>query len=727
MTTTLVSLLVVVTAAAPRPDRPVTAKRPVADTYHGVTVSDDYRWLEDGDAAEVKSWSDAQNAVARSHLDRLPGRPALRQRISAIMSYEAPIYDALIERGGKIFASKRLPPAQQPVIVLLESLDDLASERVVYDPNKEDPGGSTYFDWYVPSHDGRLLALSLSKAGSEDGTLHILEVDSGRMLPDRIPRVQYATAGGDVAWKADGSGLWYTRFPAPGERQGRDQYFFQQIWWHKLGTPVAQDRYVFGKDQPRIAEHSLETSRDGKWVLVRVANGDGGEAAFYLASANPEATWQKVAAFEDKVFHGHFGPDGALYLLSRQGAPRGKILRLAPGKTVLAEATQVVPQGRGVIVEYEVTASRIWVVEMEGGPSQLRSQPLTGGTGTLVTTPPVSSVTGLQRLGSDDTVVFGNSTYLEPPAFYRVGAGQETPRKTALQRRSLVSFADSEVLLAFATSKDGTKVPLTIVKRKGTRLNGNNPTLLFGYGGYGISTRPSFQETRRVWIERGGVLALAGLRGGGEYGEEWHEAGKLTRKQNVFDDFAACAKWLIDNKYTRSSKLAVQGGSNGGLLMGAFFTQHPGLARAVVTSVGLYDMLRSERSPNGEFNITEFGSVKDQAQFQALHAYSPYHRVQDGVQYPAILLITGANDARVDPANSRKMTARLQASGTRRPVLLRTSAETGHGIGTSLSKRIEEVVDVYAFLFSELGVKAGKETSVRQGARSPRPPRAGAP
>jgi prolyl oligopeptidase len=727
MTTTLVSLLVVVTAAAPRPDLPATPKRPVADTYHGVTVSDDYQWLEDGSAPEVKSWTEAQNAVARAHLDGLPGRQALRRRISAIMSYEAPSYDRLTERGGRIFAVKRQPPAQQAMIVLLKSLDDLTSERVVYDPNKEDPTASTYFDWYVPSDDGRLLALSISRAGSEDGTLHILDVDSGKMLPDRIPRVQYPTAGGDVAWKADGSGLWYTRFPAPGERQGRDQYFFQQVWWHKLGTPVSQDRYVFGKDQPRIAANDLTTSRDGKWVLVRVANGDGGEAAFYLASAaTPDAPWRQVAAFADKVFDADFGPDGALYLLSRRDAPRGKILRLAPGKTVLAEATQVVPQGRGVILDYEVTDSRIWLAEMEGGPTQLRSQPLAGGTGTLVTTLPVPSVYGLERLGGGDTIVFSNASYLQPPGFYTIAGGQESPRKTALQKRSLVSFADSEVLTVFATSKDGTKVPLTIIKRKGTRLHGNNPTLLTGYGGYGISQRPAFQENRRVWIEGGGVLAIAALRGGGEYGEEWHEAGKLTRKQNVFDDFAACAKWLIDNKYTRSSRLAVMGGSNGGLLMGAFLTQHPGLARAVVSLVGVYDMVRYERSPNGEFNTTEFGSVKDPAQFQALHAYSPYHQVKDGVQYPAILLTAGANDGRVDPANSRKMAARLQASGTRRPVLLRTSAESGHGIGTSLSQRIEENVDVFAFLFSELGMKPGKDT-VRQGARSPRPPRAAAP
>jgi prolyl oligopeptidase len=280
-------------------------------------------------------------------------------------------------------------------------------------------------------------------------------------------------------------------------------------------------------------------------------------------------------------------------------------------------------------------------------------------------------------------------------------------RPTALVRTSSADFSDSEVLREFATSKDGTKVPMSIILKKGTKLDGNNPTLLTGYGGYGISLSPRFAAGRRVWLDAGGVYVVANLRGGAEYGEEWHRVGNLTKKQNVFDDFAACARHLIDRKYTSPARLAIEGGSNGGLLMGAALTQHPELFRAVVSHVGIYDMLRVELHPNGAFNVTEFGTVNNPEQFKALYAYSPYHRVKDGTAYPAVFLLTGANDGRVDPANSRKMAARLQtATSSDRPVLLQVSSESGHGIGDSLSDEIERAADVYAFLFTQLGIRA---------------------
>jgi prolyl oligopeptidase len=681
---------------------PPTPKRPVSDSYQGVAVPDDYRWLENGDDPEVKAWSEAQNGAARARLDGLPGRQVLRERIAAIANFQSPTYSGVLERGGRFFASKRQPPAEQAVLVVLSSLDDLATERVLYDPNQADRKGTTYFDWYVPSPDGRRVALSISERGSEDGTLAILEVATGKLLPDRIPRVQYGTAGGSVAWKADGSGLWYTRYPRPGERQGRDQFFYQQIWWHTVGAPVAQDQYAFGRDQPRIGEHRLQASPDGKWVLDRVANGDGGDAAFYLSPARPGGSWKAVAAFSDRIKEASFGLDGALYLHARRDAPRGKIVRLSPEDPTLAHAVTVVPERPGVIEDYTATATRLWVVELEGGPSRLESFPLGGGHPAVVATMPISSVFGLERVGQGDTVVFENGSYLEPPAYYRQGGPTGTPQRTALVKKSPVSFSDCEVVPVFASSRDGARVPLTIVRRKGTRLDGKNPTLLTGYGGYGISMRPGFLERRRVWLDHGGVLAVAAIRGGGEYGEAWHEAGKLTRKQNVFDDFQACARWLIDHRYTSPQHLGIVGGSNGGLLMGAMITQFPKLFRAVVASVGIFDMLRFEQQANGEFNTTELGTVKDEGQFRALYRYSPYHRVRPGVAYPSVLFLTGAHDPRVDPMQSRKMTARLQAVGA--PVLLRTSAESGHGIGTSRSQRIEEDVDVYAFLFSELGV-----------------------
>jgi prolyl oligopeptidase len=322
-----------------------------------------------------------------------------------------------------------------------------------------------------------------------------------------------------------------------------------------------------------------------------------------------------------------------------------------------------------------------------------------------VPVPPVAYVGGLVRRQGDD-VLFGSQTFVEPFGWYRYDPVSRVVTKLPLSTTSPVSFTDVEVVRDSAVSKDGTHIPMTILMRKGTKLDGNNPTLLYGYGGYGISETPSFSPMRRLWFDNHGVYVVANIRGGGEFGEEWHKNGSLTKKQNVFDDFAACAQHLIDSKYTTSTKLAIMGGSNGGLLMGAELTQHPGLFRAVVSFVGIYDMLRVELFANGAFNVTEFGTVKNPDQFKALYAYSPIHHVKDGTPYPAVLFLTGDNDGRVDPANSRKMTARLQAAtSSGLPILLRTSASSGHGIGSSLSVVVEEETDVYSFLFYMLGIR----------------------
>jgi len=310
----------------------------------------------------------------------------------------------------------------------------------------------------------------------------------------------------------------------------------------------------------------------------------------------------------------------------------------------------------------------------------------------------------------DGSLLFRAVSYTEPTSWFHWRDGKAQPEKTALRTTSPVSFDDIEVTRELATSKDGTKVPLNIVRRKGTKLNGNNATLLYGYGGYGISLSPSYDFARRLWFDRGGIYVVANIRGGGEFGEEWHKQGNLTNKQNVFDDFAAAAKHLIERKYTRPEKLALMGGSNGGLLMGAMITQHPQLMRAVVASVAIFDMLRVELAPNGAFNVTEFGTVKDLEQFKALYAYSPYHHVEDGTKYPDVLMLTGANDGRVAPYHSRKMTARLQeANGSKNPILLRTGS-SGHGMGTALSERINQSADIYAFLFAQLDMTTGKSS-----------------
>ena len=682
---------------------PKTPKKPVATTYQGVTVEDLYQWLEEDNDPQVKAWSGAQNQRTRQYLDKLPDRAAVEKQLTEWYAKTSPSYFSLVSRPEIVFAMKFQPPKQQPLLVALASVDDLKSEKVVLDPNVLDANGTTTIDWFVPSVDGKRIAISLSKGGSENGTLHFYETATGKALPDAIAHVQYPTAGGSAAWNADDTGVYYTRFPRKGERPDADLNFYQQIYFHKLGAPDTEDTYSIGKDFPRIAEIALEGSHDGKYILATVANGDGGDFAHYLLG--PDGTWKQVTQFSDQIKVARLGRDNALYLLSRADAPRGKILRLPLEVPKLQNAAEIVASGEAVIQQIVPSTDALYVADLLGGPSQIRRFDLNGKNEMVISIPQVSAVQEMLAL-EDGSFLFRDVSYTEPAAWFRCANEKTEPVKTALRSTSPVSFGDIEVRRAFATSKDGTKIPLNILFGKGMKQDSQNPTVLYGYGGYGISLSPNFDFTRRLWFDRGGIYVVANTRGGGEFGEEWHKAGNLTKKQNVFDDFAAAAEYLIKENYTRSEKLATQGGSNGGLLMGAMITQHPDLMRAVVSQVGIYDMLRVELAPNGAFNVTEFGTVKDPEQFKALYAYSPYHHVVDGTKYPAVLMMTGANDGRVAPYHSRKMVARLdEANKSGNPILLRTSSSAGHGIGTALSERIKQLADIYAFLFAQLKTK----------------------
>jgi len=689
--------------AAP-PTLPDTPKRPVIDTYHGVKITDDYRWLEKVSDPEVHKWVEAQNKVTRAALDASPSLEPLRKRLRDLLTASSVRFSYLQNRGGVLFALKTEPPKEQPLLVTLESAAKPDSAKVILDRNQLDKKGKTAIDFYVPSHDGKHVAVSLSENGTEEGTVYVYEAATGKRLDDVIPRVNFPTAGGSAAWNADNSGLYYSRYPRGSERPKEDMNFYQQIYFHKLGTPTEKDTYVLGKDFPRIAEIVLDTSTDGKYLLATVENGDGGEYEHFLQGTGG---FKQISHFDDQISKAAFGVGDhrSLYLLSRKDAPRGKIMRLSLKNPDLAEAPTVVKESDVSIASFEPTATGLYVVDAVGGPSQMRFFKRDGSHEEKVPLPPVSSVNQVVHVRGDQ-VLFHAMTYIDPPAWYAFDKGDKSPQKTALFVKSPADFSDCEVIRDYAVSKDGTKVPVNIIRRKGTKIDGKNPTLLTGYGGFNISLSPTFSVGRRVWLDQGGVMAVANLRGGSEYGEEWHKAGNLLNKQNVFDDFAACAKYLIDQKYTNPEKLAIEGGSNGGLLMGAEITQHPDLFRAVVTHVGLYDMLRFEQHPNGVFNVTEYGSVKDPKQFKALHAYSPYQHVKDGTVYPAVFLLAGINDGRVDPAQTLKMTARLQAAtSSKRSILLEVDFGSGHGIGDNLTSAIVRGADVYTFLFEQLGMK----------------------
>jgi prolyl oligopeptidase len=693
--------LFILFAAALAVDPPKTPKKPVVTGYHGVRVRDDYRWLENDKDPRVQSWSDGQNAAARAFLDRVPQREALRKRLDTLIRSSGDVYFSVVDRKGKLFAMKSDPRKQQAFLVALPDLDHPDEARAIVDPNLLDPTGHTAIDFWTASLDGSKVTVSLSKNGSEAGDAHTYDTATGKEIDEPVSHVNNGTAGGSVAWNADGSGFFYTRYPREKERAAADLSFYQQVYFHRLGTPAREDTYELGKELPRIAEIELEASEDGQWVMASVKNGDGGEAEFFVRGGSG---WTQVSRFEDQAVKGVLGLDNALYLLSRRDAPKGKVLRIPLETPQLASATVVAPEGDGAIEQLLPTRDKLYVVELLGGPSRVRGFPLQGGVPDLVNLPAISSVNEIDRLTGGD-IILNVATYLAPPGFFRLRVKTGEVSKTALATASIADFSDCEVVRDFATSKDGTRVPFNVLRKKGIKLDGRNPTLLYGYGGYGLSETPSFGTSRRVWLDAGGVYVDANLRGGGEYGDAWHKAGNLTHKQNVFDDFHAVAQALVRLGYTDKDHLAIMGGSNGGLLMGAELTQHPGDWKAVVSFVGIYDMLRVEETPNGSFNVTEFGTVKNPEQFKALLAYSPYHQVKDRRPYPATLFFTGANDPRVDPWHSRKMIARLQAANSgKAPILLRTSATTGHGIGSGIDEVIAERVDLYGFLFATLAI-----------------------
>ncbi len=669
---------------------------PVTETFHGVDVTEDYRWLEDASSAETIAWTRAQQRRSRAYFDGIPWRGALRARVERLLKSEMTAYMRLTSGGGVFFALKAQTPRQQPFLVVLTDLDDLGTERVVVDPDLIDPSGETTIDFFVPSPDGRLVAVSVSEHGTEDGSLHIYDVESGKVVDEPIPHVNLM--GGSVAWRHDGSGFWYTRCADPAG-------FRQQVWFREFGvTPDRLDLTGPFADE-QIAEHYLSASPDGRWVMDRVQKGDGGEWQVFLRSQGSDGWWWQVAGVPDKCVHAALGAD-ALHLLSRRDAPRGRVLRLplTSGATV-ASAGEIVPAGETVIEDLAVAGDTVWVVDMDGGPQRVRAFDGRGRPLPPVEIPPMSSVSSyFARLSAvgEDRVAWLRESFTEPPAWW-VAARGEAPRRTALRTTAPVDLTGYEVTREFATSKDGTRVPLNVIAAPGAPRDGTAPALLTAYGGYGISLVPRFDPGLLLWLEQGGVYLVANIRGGGEFGEQWHHAGRLASKQNCFDDFIACVNHLHSSGITSRERLAVMGGSNGGLLMGAVLTQRPDIARAVVAAVPVMDSLRAETTTNGRFNIPEYGTVADPELFTALFAYSPYHNVVDGNAYPAVLLTAGENDTRVDVWHAKKMTARLQqATSCERPVLLRLAAR-GHLAG-SLDQAIDETTDWHAFLFDQLGL-----------------------
>jgi prolyl oligopeptidase len=685
-------------------DYPDSRRENTTNSYHGIKVADPYQWLEDWSSAEVKAWSGQQNAVARNYLDALPHRKEIASRVEAVVSADTVSYYSAQRVGQDAWFMKYAPPKQQPYLVKVNASGDPSSEKIVFDPEVADESGSISVEWYKVSPNGQLLAIALTRAGAEIADLHIIDLATGKRVDEILPRVNGPTAGGDISWDADSSGFYYTRYPRDGEKSAEDQNFYQQLWHRKLGTPLSADRYEIGELFDRIAEIRIEQHEPSGKVLLTMQYGDSGRFQLYLREIN--GNWQRLSQYDDQLVQASFIDHNSLLVLSRKSAPKGKFMRMdisefpATMKAIIAEQDHAFASDFYGNPTFIVHGDRIYAKTLSGGPQGLQVFDMAGQQQAA----PDLGVSGVgQIVPWDDGIMMRHYSYLSPNSWLLFDGAQTS--RHPLSSTSSVEFNDYKVVREFSTSRDGTKVPVNIILPKDAVLDGSHPLLLTGYGGYGISLAPGFNPTLKAWLEQGGIYAQANLRGGGEYGESWHQQGMLTDKQNVFDDFHATMRHLVKAGYTQVSKLAIEGGSNGGLLMGAMMAQHPGDFQASISHVGIYDSLRSELSPNGAFNIPEFGTVENPTHFKALYAYSPYHNL-DKTAYPAILFMTGENDGRVDPMHSRKMTAALQFNNTsNKPILLRTSGNTGHGSGTPLSESISQQVDRLVFLFEALDMR----------------------
>jgi prolyl oligopeptidase len=673
---------------------PPTRRDDVVELLHGDRIPDPYRWLEDGEGPETRDWTDAQNALTEAYLAESPRRAQIRRRLQELLAIGA--LGTPTPAHGRYFYQRREGSQNQPVLYVRDGVD--GADRVLLDPNALNAEGTTALDWWHASEDGALLAYGLSENGTEESVLHVLDVASGALRPDRIPHTRAA----DVAWLPDANGFYYTRFPRPDAVPEGEEHYHRAVYFHRLGTDPARDDLVF---QPAAKEHwpGVSLSPDGRWLLISVSR-TFEQTDLWLqdrhAGTPPVAVARDLPALFDAGVL-----DGVVYIRTNLRAPTYGLYRLNAERPDLAELRELVPPRPDAVLDgASVAGDHLLLTYLEKATSRLRIARRDGSAVREHALPGLGSLFGLGTEWDGDELFYGFSSYTVPPSVYRIDLATE---KETLWRRVEADVHPEryEVRQVTYPSKDGTPVTMFLVQPRGAALDGSNPAYLTGYGGFNISMAPGFSRSLMLWLERGGVVAIPNLRGGGEYGESWHQAGMLANKQNTFDDFIAAAEWLIANGYTSPDRLAAAGGSNGGLLMGAVLTQRPELFRAVVVQVPLLDMLRYHRFLIARLWIPEYGDPDDPEQFRWLRAYSPYHHVRDGVQYPAVLLATAEGDTRVDPMHARKMTARLQAAtGSGRPVLLRLESKAGHGAGKPLSKVLDELTDTWTFVFRELDV-----------------------
>jgi prolyl oligopeptidase len=705
---------------------PVAEVKPVADMFHGTRVVDNYRWLEDGNSAETQRWVAQEMAYTRSTLDHLAGRDAIQKRLTELLSIGSVTPPILA--GRHYFYTRREGMQNQPILYVREKTKDgLTSgndgpDRVLVDANQLAADGTVALDWYQPSENGKYVAYGTSSSGSEMSTLHIIETKTGTLLPDTIERARAAS----VAWKLDNSGFYYTRYPKKGDVPAGQEMYNRHVFYHSLGDdPGQEDQLIFGEGRDPEDWPSVSLSNDGHWLLIHVEQG-WTKSELFLMDLKKGTPPIRVTIGKDFLYGGEVYND-KLYISTNEDAPRYRVFVVDVGNYDRAAWKEIIPQSDAVLQGVAVFGGKLYAQYERNATSQLKLFDLDGKKLTDVALPAIGSVFGASGRWDRDEMFFGFQSFTVPPSIYRVDLkpvhvvtreGTSGLEGDVIANPVLWTKVDApsidpsayEVNQEWFNSKDGTRLPMFVVHKKGLQRNGKNPTLLTAYGGFNLSLTPEFKRQQYLWLEHGGIYAVANLRGGAEFGEDWHRAGMLERKQNVFDDMTAAAEHLIAEKYTDKNHLAIQGGSNGGLLMGAMITQHPDLFRAVVCQVPLLDMLHYQDFQIAKLWIPEYGSSENPDQFKWLYAYSPYHHVKPGAEYPAVLFMTADTDTRVDPMHAKKMAAEMQAeakngSSRTRPILLRIESKAGHGAGKPVTKQIEEFTDIYSFLFWQLGVK----------------------
>lgn len=677
---------------------PQTHRGDVVEELHGVTIADPYRWLEEPDAPETRSWIEAQNEVTFGFLRDIPGRERINKRLTALWNYER--FGLPYKQGGHYFYSHNTGLQNQNVIYVADALD--AEPRVLLNPNDLSDDGTISLSTYSISEDGRHMAYGLSSGGSDWIEFHVRDVATGNDLEDHVKWVKFSGA----SWMKDGSGFFYSRYDEPEGHELASVNYFQKLYFHRIGTPQSQDALIYERPDKKEWGFGGSVTEDGRYLVI--SNWEGTERKnriLYKDLSQPESAVVELLMEFDAQYN-FVGNDGTLfYFFTDLDAPRGRVVAIDITQPARGDWKELIPQAAETLRNVSYTGGRLIANYLKDAHTQVKVFDMAGAFIREVELPGLGSAGGFGGRADDPETFYSYTSFSTPATIYRydVDTGESTVYKRPKVDFDPEQFESRQV---FYTSKDGTRVPMFITHRKGIKLDGDNPTYLYGYGGFNIPITPSFSVSNLVWMELGGVYAVANLRGGGEYGKDWHNAGRLANKQNVFDDFIAAAEWLVANGYTQPSRLAIGGGSNGGLLVGACMAQRPDLFGAALPAVGVMDMLRFHKFTIGWAWVSDYGSPDDPEMFKVLRAYSPLHNLHSGSCYPATLITTGDHDDRVVPAHSFKFAAALQyVQSCEKPALIRIETRAGHGAGKPTQMIIEELTDRWAFLTRVLEMK----------------------